>query len=45
MFELEFEIKELCEEFNVVIIEKDEMKEQVKIEKEELEEVIVYFFQ
>lgn len=41
MLELELEIKELREELNAAIIEKDETKEQAKTEKEELEEVIV----
>lgn len=44
MLELELEIKELREELNAAVIEKDETKEQAKTEKEELEEVIVYSF-
>jgi len=41
MLELELEIKELREELNMAIIEKDETEEQAKTEKEELEEVTV----
>ena len=44
MLELELEIKELREELNTAIIEKDETKEQAKTEKEELEEVTVYSY-
>ena len=44
MLELELEIKELHEELNAAIIEKDETKEQAKTEKEELEEVTVYSY-
>ena len=44
MLELELEIKELREELNAAIVEKDETKEQAKTEKEELEEVTVYSF-
>ena len=47
MLELELVIKELREELNTAIKEKDESKEQAKSEKEELEEVwfinVVYF--
>lgn len=39
MLELELVIKELKEELNAAIVEKDDTKEQAKIEKEELEEV------
>ncbi|XP_078360518.1 unconventional myosin-Va-like [Oculina patagonica] len=39
MLELELEIKELREELNTAIIEKDETKEQAKTEKEELQEM------
>lgn len=41
MLELELEIKELREELNMAIIEKDETEEQAKTENEELEEVTV----
>ena len=44
MLELELEIKELREELNTAIIEKDETKEQARTEKEELQEVTVYFY-
>lgn len=44
MLELELEIKELREELNTAIIEKDETKEQAKTEKEELQEVRLYHF-
>jgi len=44
MLELELEIKELREELNTAIIEKDETKELAKTEKEELEEVNVYSY-
>ena len=44
MLELELEIKELREELNSAIVEKDETKEQAKTEKEELEEVTFYFY-
>lgn len=39
MLELELVIKELKEELNAAIVEKDDNKEQAKNEKEELEEV------
>ena len=39
MLELELVIKELKEELNAAIVEKDDTKEQAKNEKEELEEV------
>lgn len=39
MLELELVIKELREELNAAITEKDDSKEQAKTEKEELEEV------
>ena len=39
MLELELVIKELREELNTVIVEKDETEERAKTEKEELEEV------
>ena len=39
MLELELVIKELKEELNATIVEKDDTKEQAKNEKEELEEV------
>lgn len=41
MLELELEIKELREELNMAVIEKDETEEQAKTENEELEEVTV----
>lgn len=41
MLELELEIKELREELNMAIIEKDETEEQAKTENGELEEVTV----
>ena len=44
MLELELEIKELREELNTAIKEKDETKEQAKTEKQELEEVTVYSY-
>ena len=44
MLELELEIKELREELDAVIVERDETKEQAKTEKEELEEVTFYCF-
>lgn len=44
MLELELEIKELREELNTAIIEKDEAKEQAKTEKEELQEVWLSHF-
>ena len=39
MLELELVIKELKEELNAAIVEKDDTKEQAKNEKKELEEV------
>ena len=39
MLELELVIKELKEELNAAIVEKDESKEKAKNEKQELEEV------
>ena len=39
MLELELVIKELKEELNAAIIEKDESKEQAKNDKQQLEEV------
>ena len=45
MLELELEIKELREELNTAIIEKDETKQQAKTEKDELEEVTVNSFE
>ena len=47
MLELELVIKELKEELNAAIVEKDDTKEQAKNEKEELEEVwsrFTFFF-
>lgn len=42
MLELELKVKELHEELNAAIVERDETKEQAKTEKEELEEVLVH---
>lgn len=39
MLELELVIKELREELNTAIVEKDESEERAKTEKEELQEV------
>ena len=44
MLELELEIKELREELNMAVVEKDETKEQAKTEKEELQEVWLSHF-
>ena len=44
MLELELEIKELREELNKAVVEKDETKEQAKTEKEELQEVWLSHF-
>ena len=44
MLELELVIKELREELNAAITEKDETKEQAKNEKDELEEVRFFHF-
>ena len=43
MLELELVIKELREELNMAIIEKDKSKEQAKTEKEELQEVGFFY--
>lgn len=42
MLELELVIKELREELNMAIVEKDGTEERAKTEKEELEEVWIY---
>lgn len=44
MLELELEVKELREELNKAIVEKDETKEQAKTEKEEMQEVWLSHF-
>ena len=40
VLELELQVKELKEELNTAIVEKEESKKQAKTEKEQLEEVI-----